>query len=579
MDKKKIFRVLLLTATAPVLCGFIIGCYLGLRSIIANKYFSYNLFRSAAVCLEEAVAEYCLFGIVAAGIIMLLIGTAFCIPSARPKLSRIAETLTKSRLMKVLVAPIGLAFLVVFGISLYIRTSTAAADKYPHIVFISIDDLRPDHLGCYGYQRNTSPSLDAFAYSNILFENCFAHQPWTLPSHLSMLTSLYSITHGMHRLGRMDPAITTLPEILRNAGYVTLGFASCLWLSPSFGFDEGFTEYMMKTNYSPDNPARNAEYQNKEIIKYLRRHKKDKIFLFIHYFDVHSDMNKLPYEAPPPFDKAFSAYYQGDFKGGDGSLFASEYLASINRQKTKIDSRTIKYIMSLYDNGIAYTDSCIGSLIEELKKLDIYNDALIIITSDHGEEFQEHGYLLHSNPNYHDEVVHVPLLVKLPSKSPGAAKSLRIKGLVGLVDIMPSILDFIDIKKPKYLQGKSFMNDIHIKDTGKPYVFGFGSDSEKYIRFYIRSDKWKLLGGHNPAVSDLRLYNIIDDPDEQNDLSQTLLQTRDFLVEKTTEKISACCSIRKRLTGKNCEEFSSDNDKNILSKSERSKLKALGYLQ
>jgi hypothetical protein len=146
----------------------------------------------------------------------------------------------------------------------------------PNIILISIDDLRADHLGCYGYRRNTSPHIDAFSREGILFDYAFAHQPWTPASHGSMLTSLYPRTLSRQRTGIVLPEITTLAEFLKNAGYSTLAFSNNPWLHPSRGFGQGFNQYFFPDlgTFAPDNPLREAEYQNKIIITALERIKR-----------------------------------------------------------------------------------------------------------------------------------------------------------------------------------------------------------------------------------------------------------------------------------------------------------------
>jgi len=299
----------------------------------------------------------------------------------------------------------------------------------PNIILISIDALRPDHMGCYGYHRNTTPNIDKFAQEAVLFKTAFAHEPWTLPSHMSMLTGLYTITHGVYNL---SPRILTLTELLKNAGYRTIASAYSYFMMPIFGFWRGFDRYMwLQSGDLLDDPLRVAEYQNQRIVEQIKKNQSP-FFAFIHYYDVHSNMEYLPYDAPPPFNRMFTADNGTEFHFRVPNIYASEYLRYIHDNKIELSEAERQHIIDLYDNGIAYMDHCIGELFQSLKAMGLYDDTMIIITADHGEEFQEHGGMLHSNPYYYDVLMHVPLIVKLPESS-SERTSVTIDSLVEII--------------------------------------------------------------------------------------------------------------------------------------------------
>jgi len=459
-------------------------------------------------------------------------------------------------------------------LSLTVVSCSSGDLKDPNIILISIDDLRADHLGCYGYNRDTSPNIDSFARDNILFTKCYIHEAWTLPSHISMLTSLYPITHGVDMRHRLDSDIVTLAAILKKGGYETAGFVSGgPWTNPEYGFGQGFD------HYSAGEVERNAEYQNTLIRKHLERNKGGKLFLFIHYFDVHSDRNKLPYGAPPPYDNLFSAGYDGSFTGGEGNIFASKYLAHVNKKQIRLKENDLKYIISLFDNGIAYMDKCIGDLFEMLKSMDLFDNSLIIITADHGEEFQEHGYMLHSNPYYYEEIMHVPLVVKLPRADDNFKSRKRgnvIDGLVESIDMMPTILDLLGIKGPR-IQGKSLIGLIKGDDKGKEYVFGFGSNGS----VFIRSERWKMLNDSGLKEGRFKLFDLNSDPMERVNLISKGLKIERILKEKLKEKMELSRKLREELlSGKGMSQDVESNHKDVsLTEEEKEKLRALGYLQ
>jgi choline-sulfatase len=434
----------------------------------------------------------------------------------------------------------------------------------PNIILISIDALRADHLGCYGYSRNTSPNIDSFTKRNILFKNCYVHEPWTLPSHISMLTSLYTITHGVDKEHALNPVIVTLAEVLEKEGYMTLGFVSAgTWTNAKYGFDQGFKIY------HGGKRGESGEAKNTLIREYLEKYKEEKLFLFVHYFDVHSDFNQLPYDAPSPFNNLFSNGYSGNFQGGDNGVFASKYLKQVNKNQIKLKEDDLNYIASLYDNGIAYMDKCIGDLFEMLKSMDLFENSLIIVTSDHGEEFQEHGYMLHSNPFYYEEMMHVPLIVKLPKADSKEGKI--INNLVESIDIMPTIIDLLEVEKPK-IQGESLAGLINGGGKGKEYIFGFGSTGS----LFIRSDRWKMVNDNGLQEGRFKLFDLHNDPTEHTNLIGKGLEVENKLKRKLSERIEMSMKLRKDLLSQDGER----DDKDVsLTQEEKEKLRALGYLE
>jgi arylsulfatase A-like enzyme len=235
--------------------------------------------------------------------------------------------------------------------------------------------------------------------------------------------------------------------------------------------------------------------------------------------------------------------------------------------------------MSLYDNGIAYMDKCIGDLFEMLKAMDLFDNSLIIITADHGEEFQEHGYMIHSNPYYYEEIMHVPLIIKLP-KTGGDLKNGKegkiVNGLVESIDIMPFILDFLGIKKSK-MQGRSFKGVTGEDEEGKEVVFGFGSTGS----LFIRSERWKMLNDSGLKEGRFKLFDLQNDPMERVNLIGKDLAIEATLKKKLKEKIKASQKLRKELLEK--EDRSRDDGKEhkdvSLTQEEKEKLRNLGYLQ
>lgn len=445
----------------------------------------------------------------------------------------------------------------------------------PNIILISIDALRADHLGCYGYKKNTSPNIDQFAHQSILFEKAFAHDPWTLTSHMSLLTSLYTTTHGVFNWNRLHPAITTLGRYLKNEGYATLGFTNSFWMNPEAGFKEGFDVYINgKEGHSQPHLPTDAGYQIKLIESYLNNYKAKNLFLFIHYYDVHSKFSNLPYDAPPPFNAMFSKGPCSDVHIGADGLVASDYLMQLNKTKKGLGSDELQCIIALYDNSIAYMDNYIGTLFTILNKFNLYDNSLIIITADHGEEFQEHGYMLHQNPYYYEELIHVPLIVKLPNAGP-VTTGIRIGSLVELIDIMPTILKYIGVS-PFNVQGSSFLPPPPGIENGKQIVYGFSSQNS----LFIRSHKWKLLSDAGLDENRFKLFDLENDPLEKNNLTAERTEIKNELVRMIKAKIHESQKLRETiLNSKNLNYPLKTNGTFHLTDEEKARLKSLGYLQ
>jgi len=272
-------------------------------------------------------------------------------------------------------------------------------DNKPNIVLITIDTLRADHLGCYGYKQNTSPNLDAFAKESLLFENAYSAVPLTLPSHATILTGLYPERHGIrdnaHFAWKQSPLIQLA---LQKHGYNTAAFVSGAPLSASFGLNRGFSIYEDQFTGA----ERTANETTERALQWLKNVRKP-YFLWVHYFDPHAE-----YEPPPTFRKKFSDPYDGE---------------------------------------ITFVDQELSRLLQAVGK-----SAAVLITADHGESLGEHGETTHAIFVY-NATMHVPLLLRSPGLAPG-----KRKDAVSLADIAPTILELAGLK-PTQLDGVSLLQE------------------------------------------------------------------------------------------------------------------------
>lgn len=340
------------------------------------------------------------------------------------------------------------------------------APEPPNILWISIDTLRADHLGCYGYARDTSPRMDALAAEGVVFEDAWSTSSWTLPAHLSMLTGLPVSAHCGCNEPQNLPQRTAdhslrgrfLAQDLVLAGYDTAGFYTFRYLDPTFGFGPGFETWKYVPRTYQTEPEIFAEFKalraandragmdalvarRPELFDVHRvwtgevvdqglawidgkRAAADAPFLlFLHLFDVHD-----PYLPPPPFDRRFDPDYAGEIDG--------QNLATVDsRMRPDMEARDLEHLIALYDGEIAAVDAQIGRLLDALAARDLAENTIVVITSDHGEEFFEHGAKLHANALYR-ESAHVPMILRFPRRW---SANRRVTGAASLIDLVPTL--------------------------------------------------------------------------------------------------------------------------------------------
>jgi len=403
-----------------------------------------------------------------------------------------------------------------------------------NIIMISLDTLRADHLGCYGYHRNTSPNIDELAADSVLFERCYSHSPLTLPSHMSMLTSLYPISHKLYDNSseaglELDPNINTLADYVREINYLTGAITGGGWVSAKFGFPKGFDSYLENTRKVNDYP----ENLFKQAKNWINTYKNQNFFLFLHTYEIHG-----PYSPPSPYNKMFTPE---DAKWE--SVDPYEILQEKEGQIPELTNKERDNLIALYDGEIRYTDEClIKPLIKMLKETNIYNRTMIILTSDHGEEFYEHQGWLHFDTLY-EEVLHIPLIIKLP-KSQNRKK--RIRNVTREIDIGPTILDILNINfSGSHFDGNSLAKMIGNKEKESRLSIGYKfipryNNQHNYVfllqRISAHTEGYKLILNEKESRQesppfDIELYNLKNDPKEQNNLAAKETKLKQRLVE------------------------------------------------
>jgi arylsulfatase A-like enzyme len=330
------------------------------------------------------------------------------------------------------------------GAALGAHVRRVAGPDRPNVILISIDTLRADHLGCYGYERPTSPVIDSLATRGVRFEWAFAQATFTLPSHMTLFTSLYPTVHDViNRDRRLPGERTTVTEALQEAGYRTAAFTDGGFVGGRYGFNQGFERYRDRWTLIAGAVPRALDW----VSKIPRR---EPFFLFLHCYDVHD-----PYLPPSPYREMFTdPAYDGGFVPTTGALSRiRDRLAEDPDATHDLTDDDVAHMVALYDGGIRYTDGWLGRFFAGLRRAGVADDTWIILTSDHGEEFTEHGSVLHERL-YHT-VTHVPLLVVPPG---GLERPVVRSEIVELLDVAPTLTEIAGAPAIRDAQGASLVS-------------------------------------------------------------------------------------------------------------------------
>jgi arylsulfatase A-like enzyme len=368
----------------------------------------------------------------------------------------------------------------------------SASPGLPNVLLIVVDTLRADHLHSLGYARATSPNMDRIARQGALFENAFSASSYTLPSHASLLTGLYPYEHGVEwdrPKALENHSAPTLAEALRRNGYRTAAFSANLyWFTRALGFGRGFIRFedyfhslgdmFARTLYGSaienlalrrlgweDIPARKrASDVTGSVRRWIERDREIPFFIMVNYFDAHD-----PYLPPQPYRNRFSSTKN---PGGIINGHMGRYAPSLNVEQ-------IQGEIDAYDGAIAYVDSEIGRLFDELEKSGMMDDLLVVLTSDHGEAFGDHGFFRHEHSLYR-EVLHVPLVFFRPGQVPSET---RIKQPVTNAAIPATVMELIGVKDPNPFPGLSL---------ARLWKNPAGADEWPYPLAEIKHEPWSL---------------------------------------------------------------------------------------
>lgn len=444
--------------------------------------------------------------------------------------------------------------------------------RRPNIVLISIDTLRADALEPWGAARPTSPNISRLASESWVFENAYSQAGVTAPAHMTLLTSLYPTVHGVSNLSvsgkeraeeerdyaqaiHLDPKVKTLAGVLAENGWRTAGFTSGGNLSSELGFDQGFHEY-------GDAPSAGVNgndgpwFDAGEVEAWLAQHAREPFFLFVHTWIPH-----MPYLPKPPWDTAFDPDYRGPIvssraafdalgEHADEAVVPRGMLRGVDRK----DPIETGHVRALYDGDVRYADEAVGELLAVLEQAGVMDDTILVLVSDHGEQFLEHGAFGHPAELW-TYLVHVPLIIRMPTR-----EARTFDATVRLIDVMPTLLDLVDVSPPPELQGRSLLPLLEGPLEEVPTISeivtrwkydGVEKTPHRLVRA-IRSGNWTYVKRSYYNIRTEELYDRSSDPGEKLNLApkrkehaETLKRFRDI----DAKHEAACETLSARFVG------------------------------
>jgi arylsulfatase A-like enzyme len=401
----------------------------------------------------------------------------------------------------------------------------------PNVVLISVDTLRADHMSLYGYSRPTTPKIDRWADRRaVVFDSVVAPSPWTLPSHVSMMTGIDALGHGVNHAAPATSTLLMLAEMLRSHGYATAAVTGGSYLHPRFGLAQGFESYR---SYKGDLSIEFQTELDATMDWFGENADRAPFFFFFHTYEVHD-----PYEPREPFFSRFAesaldpGFRDGVTRPARGNR--PDRLRNTNQfflrraedgSVEPLDWNDVGIITDLYDSGIAYADHHLGALLDRLSEPDLVDNTLVVFTSDHGEAMGEHRLAGHSSLYDHDLMV--PLLVALPG---GTHRGTRVGSQVRTVDIAATVLDVIGLPRPPGMDGNSLIPLIEGEERGSRPAESYAALSNHGLA--VRSgegDKYifRNLPWHIPIGWE-QLFDLETDPGETKNLAESSPKTAGY---------------------------------------------------
>ncbi len=439
-------------------------------------------------------------------------------------------------------AGILLAGLVTFKL---ISIITGTDSSRANVLLITLDTLRPDHLNTYGYERDTSPSLNELAKDSFVFDQAFTVATTSGPSHATILTGLYPAQHGLLDNGQeINNETRTLAEILGQTGYDTAGFVGYYALAEESGLDKGFQVFEYHPIVSHDHDEKEPEDDAKgfaavdgwlESWAQTSEDSRTPFFVWMHVQNIHES-----YDPPAPYNTMFQKISDLQiFEGFDGEfdVHCSNDLAKAWRAGT-LPPHFKDEATALYDGEIRFVDDQLGRIFTMLKSEGIYDDTVIVVVSDHGEilfELYENGFYKKGpghTARYSDASIQVPLILK-PAGFHNFEKTARMKQLVSTVDLVPTLLELLKLPIPQNLPGQSLVATMHKLGTATKKEKIFFHEISYGVEYSgVRTDQWKFVIKNEKGIESSMLTDLVNDPEENRfELSSSKTQEMQVLLK------------------------------------------------
>ena len=411
-------------------------------------------------------------------------------------------------------APLALILAALVSVACAERESTAPPARF-NLILISIDTLRSDHVGAYGYPLPTTPHIDAMAEHSLRMKSCVAHAPTTLASHASILTSLLPQHHGasIPRESRLSADAVPLAEVLAAHGYRTASFNGGVQLDAAYGLDRGFDVY--ESAKSHDALAQTLTGDEDRLRHGVERgirwldEAEGPFFVFLHSYEIHH-----PYTPDEEHLRLLETGYAGDLP----DHISVELLEGINLDRQPLPVEDLSHIVHAYDAELRSADEAIGTLVAYLREQSLYDDTLIVVTSDHGEEFGEHGWVGWHAHSLYDELLLVPLIIKFPgSRFAGVVDESQARG----IDVAPTVLAALGIEAPEGYAGRDLGEALG--EPSPPAVSMHDIEGDVPL-WTLRTGDWKLK-----RVGREILFDLEADPEERRNVAAQYPEKADAL--------------------------------------------------
>lgn len=446
----------------------------------------------------------------------------------------------------------------------------------PNIIFILVDTLRADRLGCYGNPGKLSPWMDSLAREGVLFERVIAGSSWTLPSVASYFCGLYPTVHkvisyneALAQTGTAGGAVryfgdqfTTLAELLQSHGYLTAGFSANPFITEKFGFAQGFDHF--DSSFAANETV--GSVVNEAALRWLAQRDKSKpFFLYLHYMDVHDPYKAGDKHVEPLIDAVARLDRKTPLSEREMTrhrpFFTKSARAYGNAGKHRALFPFVEYWRARYDAGVPQIDEYLAQLRDRMNELGAWKDSYVILTADHGESLGEHRIWAHGLSAHQDQL-HVPLILRWPGSLP---ENRRVPQTVRLFDLMPTLLEQLGISTVQPMQAQSLVGLLRGDSGPTPPALAEAVKNKPHEKALILAE-WKLLA--HLDESRYELYNLDEDPTEQRDLAadfpEKVAELRRLLLEQieANHKLGATVDVQEKK----------------LTEEERARLMELGYI-